>query len=468
MVLAQRTGARIACALWLLGGLLGCAGVRPGPDERPSFVVVLSDDQRFDALGVVQREQGDRARFPWLATPSLDRLAAEGVRFRNAFAVSSLCSPSRASILTGLYGHANGIVDNRTALAPSTVTIASLLRAAGYRTGYVGKWHMGEQLERPGFEWSASYIGQGSYFDCSFEVDGAPQPTRGWVDDVTTDYAVEFLRRHRSEPFLLVVGYKSPHGPYKLESVPERARGRHRDVPLEPAPNALALPPYEAPEERGWVSGTDDAVRSYFDLVTALDDSMGRLLDALDALGLSERTLVIFAGDNGYLLGEHGMRAKRAAYEGSIRIPLLVRWPGLGDSARGLRVDAPVLNVDLAPTLLELAGVEPPAPLHGRSLGGLLEGRGGPWRSAFFYEFFEERNYRVPTQLALRAADAKLIVYPGRPEWTELFDLASDPGEQRNLAREPDRAALLEEMRSELEREARALGLDPAQLAPPG
>ena len=463
----QRTGARVACAVWLLGGLLGC-GVRPEAMERPSFVVVLSDDQRFDALGVVQREQGDRARFPWLATPNLDHLAAEGVRFRNAFAVSALCSPSRASFLTGLYGHANGIVDNETPLAPSTVTVASLLRAAGYRTGYVGKWHMGGQVERPGFEWSASYRGQGSYFDCSFEVDGAPQPTRGWVDDVATDYAVEFLRLHRSEPFLLVVGYKSPHGPHKQEAVPDRARGRHRDVRLEAAPNALALPPYEAPQQRGWVSGTDDAVRSYFDLVSAMDDAFGRLLDAIDALGLSERTVVIFAGDNGYLLGEHGMRTKRAAYEGSIRIPLLVRWPGQGDAARGLRVDAPVLNVDLAPTLLELAGVPAPGPLHGRSLGGLLEDRGSPWRRAFLYEFFEEPSFWIPTQLALRASDAKLIVYPGHPEWTELFDLASDPGEQQNLARDPERAAQVERLRADLEREARALGLEPAQLAPSG
>jgi len=459
----KRRRARVTSALLLLGPLLGCSA-RPEAAARPSFVIVLSDDQRFDALGVVQREQGSSARFPWLETPALDRLAAEGVRFRNAFVVSSLCSPSRASLLTGLYGHASGVTDNETPLAEGTVTIASLLRHAGYRTGYVGKWHMGGQVERPGFEWSASYVGQGSYFDGTFLVDGEPEPTRGWVDDVATDYALEFLREHGAEPFLLVVGYKAPHGPQRPGSVPERARGRHRDVALEPAPNAAALPPYEAPQRGGWLDGTDDSVRSYFDLIGAMDDAFGRLLDGIDALGLRERTVVIFAGDNGYLLGEHGMRTKRAAYEGSIRIPLLVRWPAMGVAARGLRVDEPVLNVDLAPTLLALAGVPAPGPLHGRDLAGLIESREHGWRSAFLYEFFQRPDFGIPTQLALRAPDAKLIVYPGRPEWTELFDLADDPGEERNLARDPRQAALLERMRSGLMDEASALGLDPGGL----
>jgi arylsulfatase A-like enzyme len=465
MVPAGLNAIRAACALLLLATLPGC-GAGPDATQRPSFLVILSDDQRFDALGAVQREQGQGARFPWLATPNLDRLAAGGVRFRNAFVVSSLCSPSRASFFTGLYGHANDVVDNLTPLSASTDTIASLLRAAGYRTGYVGKWHMGGQVERPGFEWSASYVGQGSYFDGTFLVDGTPEPTLGWVDDVATDYALEFLHRHRSEPFLLVVGYKSPHGPHRPGSVPERARGRHRDVRLEPAPNALALPPYAAPQQREGGPVSEDSVRSYFDLVSAMDDAFGRLLDALDAPGLRERTVVIFAGDNGYLLGEHGMRTKRAAYEASIRIPLLVRWPGPRSAARGLEVDAPVLNVDLAPTLLELAGIAAPAPLHGRSLGELIEERGRPWRRAFLYEFFQEPSYQIPTQLALRGSDAKLIVYPGHPEWTELFDLASDPGEQRNLARDPKRKAQLEALHTELVEEARSLGLDPRHLVP--
>jgi len=195
-----------------------------------------------------------------------------------------------------------------------------------------------------------------------------------------------------------------------------------------------------------------------------MDDAFGRMLDGIDARGLRERTIVIFAGDNGYLLGEHGMRTKRAAYEGSIRIPLLVRWPAAGEAARGLRVDEPVLNVDLAPTVLALAGVQAPGSLQGLDLAGLVEPRERRWRSAFLYEFFQEPGFGIPTQLALRAPDAKLIVYPGRPEWTELFDLAADPGEERNLAHDPRHASLLERMRASFSAEATAVGLDPEGL----
>src|SRR5689334_16448581 len=167
----------------------------PATPRRPNFIFIYTDDQRWDAMGVVQREQGDRARFPWLRTPNMDRLAAEGVRFRNAFAVNALCAPSRASFLTGTYGHVNGIVNNHTPFPVDSVTHAALLRRAGYRTGYVGKWHMdGQRGQRPGFDFSASFVGQGRYVDCPFEVDGKETPTKGWVDDVSTDYAVRFLR----------------------------------------------------------------------------------------------------------------------------------------------------------------------------------------------------------------------------------------------------------------------------------
>jgi arylsulfatase A-like enzyme len=447
-------------ALLLACGLLACGP--PAGEDRPSFLIVLSDDHRFDAFGAAQREQGADARFPWLATPNLDRLAAEGVRFRNAFVVSALCSPSRASFLTGRYPHEHGVRDNETPLDPAATTYASLLGAAGYRTGYVGKWHMGTQTERPGFAWWASYAGQGTYFDATFDVAGSPQATSGWVDDATTDFAIEFLRQSRGGPFLLVVGYKAPHGPRRSSSLPERDRDRYRDVDLEPPRNADALAPWQAPRARKRPPGTGRGARAYFDLVSAMDRALGRLLDELDALGIADRTVVVFTGDNGYMLGEHGMVSKRSAYEASIRIPLLVRWPALGEGARKRAVDAPVLNLDLAPTLLELAGVDAPAALRGRSLRPLLAGEPVAWRQAFLYEYFAEPGFEVPTHLALRDVDAKLVVYPGHPEWTQLFDLAADPGETRDLARDPSRADRLRELRAELEREARVLALDPA------
>src|SRR5262245_46790882 len=183
--------------------------------KRPNFVFVYTDDQRWDALGVVQREQGERGRFPWLKTPHMDRLAAEGVRFRNAFVVSSLCAPSRASFLTGCYGHVNGIVNNHTPFPVANVTHASLLKAAGYTTGYVGKWHMGRQSgQRPGFDFSASFIGQGQYFDCPIDVNGKATPSKGWVDDVSADYGIRFIKENKDRPFLLVIGFKAAHGPF--------------------------------------------------------------------------------------------------------------------------------------------------------------------------------------------------------------------------------------------------------------
>jgi arylsulfatase A-like enzyme len=211
--------------------------------RRPNFLSSSPDDQRWDAMGTVQREQGAQARFPWFQTPAMDRMAAEGVRFRNAFVVNSLCAPSRAVFLTGRYNHLNGIANNRTAFPSENVTHATLLRAAGYTTGYVGKWHMGQQRgQRPGFDYSASFIGQGRYRDCPFEINGRETPTAGWVDDVATDYAIAFLRQHRAEPFSLVVGYKACHGPFDPRSA-RRIASPARWPAACPTP---ACPPFTA------------------------------------------------------------------------------------------------------------------------------------------------------------------------------------------------------------------------------
>lgn len=182
----------------------------------PNFLFIYTDDQRFDALGVVQREQRERGRFPWLQTPNLDRLAASGVRFRNAFVVNSLCSPSRATLLTGQYGHANGVVSNQTPHPPDNLSLPALLRPAGYSSAYIGKWHHGKESgKRPGFDHSVSFVGQGVYFDCPLEIDGVATPTKGFVDDVTTDYAALYIRDHRADPFLLILGFKTCHKPFQ-------------------------------------------------------------------------------------------------------------------------------------------------------------------------------------------------------------------------------------------------------------
>jgi arylsulfatase A-like enzyme len=454
---AARRG--LACLLALVP-LLSSHGATVTARPRPSIVVLLTDDQRWDALGVVQRELRGRGRFPWFraATPHLDSLAADGVRFRNAFVVSALCSPSRAAFLTGRYNHLNGITNNYTPLPLTSTTFATLLRAAGYRTGFYGKWHMGAQLARPGFDEHATYAGHGRYFDAKFFVNGAPTITSGWVDDVSTSHAIDFIDRHAGRPFLMVLGFKSPHIPHRP---PPRLGSLFASATPAAAPSATAYAPYDPTPEPADLPIR--MVRNYFRSLVGVDENVGRVLAALDRAGVARDTVVVFASDNGFLLGEHGIPGafdedgnKRAAYEESIRIPLLVRYPRL--ARRGIVPDAPVLNIDLAPTLLELAGVARPASFQGISLVPLLAGRPGGQRSGFLYQYFREVPYSVPTLVALRQGRYKLVRYPGQPGWNELFDLADDPGETRNLARDAASQALLGRMSHALDREMVKVG----------
>ncbi|MDQ3330927.1 MAG: sulfatase [Planctomycetota bacterium] len=435
--------------------------------SRPNMLIVLTDDQRWDAMGVVQQEQGDAARFRWFETPNLDRLAADGTRFRNAFVVCSLCSPSRAAFLTGRYNHANGIIDNKTPLPADAVTYASLLRESGYTTGYAGKWHMdGQKGQRPGFDWSASFVGQGRYMDCPVEVNGETTPTKGWIDDVSTDYAIDFIKRQTdAKPFCLVVGYKTPHGPRTKEAVPERLRGSYANQEIAPAVNAAARPPYlegnapdAAPRPRRRQRPGDTAPSPvYFELLKGIDENVGRMLTVLEESGRRDDTIVVFTSDNGYFLGDHGVGDKRAAYDESLRIPLLISVPGGG---KGRTADAMVLNVDLAPTLLDFAGVSVPDAMQGRSLRACLEGDApDDWRTSFFYEYYEEPPYKVPSIHAVRTANAKLIRYPGHDDWTELFDLKADPYEMHNLIDDQAQADLRMRLQSEFDRQAKAVGL---------
>jgi arylsulfatase A-like enzyme len=445
-------------------GLLACLTSAAAATKRPNFLFIFTDDQRYDALSVVQREQGERGRFPWLQTPNLDRIAREGVRFRNAFVVNALCSPSRAVFLTGRYNHLNGIANNHTAFPTNNVTHAALLREAGYATAYIGKWHMNSQSgQRPGFSYSASYVGHGRYHDCVFEINGAKTNTTGWVDDVSTDFTIDFMKRHRDEPFLAVLGFKSPHGPFEP---PARWQDKLTNAVARPAANAETRPPYPLRTNVNQATALKASTRrtemhrKYFRTISAVDENAGRILQALDDLGLAENTMLVYASDNGFYLGEHGLGDKRSAYEESMRIPLLVRYPRLG--LRGKVIDLMVLNLDLAPTFLDFAGVAIPKEMQGRSWRPLLTAsRGTPsardWRTSFFYEYFLEANLGPPTMLAARTESAKLIKYPGHEDWTELFDLRADPYETNNLARSSAHEELRREMQNEFDRQARAV-----------
>jgi len=449
------------------GGIAGCmaagsvsaAEPESAKGKRPNFVFILTDDQRWDAMGVVQREQGDKARFPWFKTPNLDRIAGEGVRFRNAFVVNSLCAPSRASFLTGQYGYRNGVKNNHTEFPVDNVTHASVLRSAGYTTGYIGKWHMGSQKgQRPGFDYSASFISQGKYFDCPFEINGQSTETKGWIDDVSTGYAIEFLQKNKEKPFLLVVGFKATHGPF---TPPPRHEKTFEGEMAGRVPNLSTPAIYKKEQPAGQkpdAGGKVPANLGYFRCVAAMDDNVGRILGELDKLGLAANTVVVFAGDNGYYLGEHGLGDKRTAYDESLRIPLLLRYPAAG--LKGKLIDAMVLNIDLAPTFIDLAGVEVPKTMQGRSWKALLEGKETDWRKEYYYEYFAENQYNVPHVRAVRTAKAKPVKYPNHEEWTEMFDLDKDPYETKNLINDEVHAELKAKLETEFERLAKAAGCD--------
>ncbi len=448
----------------------------------PNIVVILTDDQRWDCLGCADR--------PYLGirTPHLDRLAAEGARFRNAFVTTSLCSPSRASFLSGLYAHTHRVINNFTDFPADLPSYPRQLKAAGYETAYIGKFHMGEQSDepRPGFDYWVTHKGQGRYYDNVFNINGRREETKGYYTTVVTDMAVEWLKRKHDRPFLLILGHKAPHGPFVPEGRYEHLYDAAR---IDYPPTAFALegkPKWIEERLETWhgiygplygfrkefpdrspagVGAFGEFVRSYLGTIQSVDDSTGRILRALADIGRLDDTLVLFTSDNGFLLGEHGMIDKRTMHEESIRIPLLARWPRR--IRPGTVIDEMVLNIDLAPTLVELAGAEPLPKAHGRSWAPLLDGErlssaegGGVqiWRTSWYYEYNYEKQFPyTPNVRGVRTADWVYMHYPhgdGSPDRhkAELYDLKADPHETRNLIDDPACAGKLAELKAELER----------------
>jgi arylsulfatase A-like enzyme len=439
--------------------LLGFASLAKAADRKPNFVYVFTDDQRWDALSVVQREQGEKGRFPWLRTPNLDRIAAEGIRFRNAFVVNSLCAPSRASLVTGQYGHVNGVTNNHTPHPEGNLSVAALLRPAGYVSGYFGKWHHGSQSgKRPGFDTSASFVGQGVYFDCPIEVDGVKTPSQGFVDDVTTEYASNFIKANKDKPFLMILGLKTCHGPF---TPPPRNAKDYEGALARSTPNYGLPAIYAKTGPNGAKGKATDAKEvptnlGMFRGINSVDDNVGKLLRLLDELKLAEDTVFVFSSDNGYYLGEHNLGDKRTAYDESLRIPMLLRYPRAAKAGR--TEDRMVLNIDPAATFLDLAGLPVPAAMHGRSWKPLIEGKTeAAWRDSYFYCYFYEKGFNAPLTTAVRTSEAKLIKYPGHDEWTEVFDLKADPYEIKNLAQDPAYADLRKKLEAEYDRQAKAV-----------
>lgn len=445
--------------------------LQPLPGVRPRNVVfILSDDHRYDAMSFLGH--------PLAETPHLDSMAAHGVHCPNALVTTSLCSPSRASILTGQYTFRHRVIDNNRLVPEGTTFFPQYLQQAGYRTAFIGKWHMGAHHDnpRPGFDHWVSFKGQGHYLppgpNYTLNVDGRRVPQEGYITPLLTDYAIRFLEEQRDSdrPFFLYLSHKAVHGPF----LPEEKYNRRFDnkpwsLPESAAPvegNARNLPRWLLDQRNSWHGvdfpyHTDLEIETYYrrycEALCSVDDSVGAVLDQLKKMGIHDQTLVIYMGDNGFLFGEHGLIDKRVAYETSIRVPLLMQCPEL--FAGGQVVDQMVANIDIAPTILEAMGLATPATMDGSSFLPLARGESIPWRENFLYVYYWEKNFpQSPTVFSLRNARYKLNSYYGLWDTDELFDLQTDPGEQRNLIHDPQHAQRAADMERELYQMMESLG----------
>ena len=405
---------------------------------------------------------------PWLRTPNMDALAREGAHLKNAFVTTALCSPSRASILTGVYAHRHQIVDNNTAIPPGTRFFPELLQKAGYQTAFIGKWHMGAAGDepQPGFNKWVSFRGQGSYLPNKngLNVDGKHVSQKGYITDELTDYALDWLNGiGRDQPYFLYLSHKAVHS----EFIPaERHKGMYAGQKFVP-PKTMAPSGQFAQHRPMWVQnqrnswhGVDFPYHSdlniaeyyqrYAETLMGVDESIGRVLKALRDRGELDSTLIIFMGDNGFAFGEHGLIDKRTAYEESMRVPMLARCPELFGG--GKVVNEVVAGLDIMPTILDATGTSIPEGLDGRSMLPLLTGKGDPnWRKELLYEYYWERNFpQTPTMHSLRTDRYKYIHYYGIWDIDELYDLQEDPLETNNLIFNPERKKTIADLNKRL------------------
>lgn len=435
--------------------------------EKPNLVVMMTDDQRFDFLSC--------AGHPFIKTPNMDRIAKEGVRFTNMFVTNSLCAPSRATLMTGQYSHANGIRDNLgSRLNPNAPWLPDELRKAGYEVAFVGKSHVPGSFREKTWDYYFGFTGQGNYLKpviAESGPDGKIGPDRphvGWMDDITTGKAIEWMKRDRKKPFALFLFFKAPHRAWQP---PERYKDLYADaVVKKPAlwddtgagkPRAFL----QAANMFGQYPDTkdyDNMIRDYCRCLTGVDDNVGRVLKALDEMKAAESTAVMYTSDNGFFLGEWQRFDKRFMHEPSIRVPLLLRLPKNNHAwTAGKTPGEMVLNVDIAPTLLELAGAKPPKEMHGKSVVPLVaetpNAAPAKWRDAWLYSYheFPDVSHNVNKHRGVRTSKWKLIHYYEPPftfrEEYELYDLEKDPEERVNLANRPMMHATVKELRAKMD-----------------
>ena len=455
---------------------------------KPNLIVILVDDLRFDETGA--------SGHPYMKTPSIDRLAREGARFENAFHTTPLCSPNRASIVTGQYASRHGIIDNvgREAMSHRLPNYHLQLQRLGYETAHIGKWHMGnDAAPRPGYDTWISFRGQGTIQDPILFEDGKETRVRGYVTDLLNERAVRFVSRRRDKPFALFFAHKAVHpdvqqkqdGTIDVASMrgyvlPKRHENLYRGAVYPPRPNALSLEkvlkekpawkevfalrarPESRPFLEGLQSGTQEEIRRRAAMMASVDEGVGMLLDALENNGTLEHTFILFLGDNGFFFGEHGLGAERRfAYEEGIRTAFFARYPELVKP--GTVIEPMVLAIDIAPTLIDLAGGKPGAQVQGVSFVPLMRKRARRWRKSFLIEYYNESAWPWIVGMsykAVRTETAKLIHWVHKEGVDELYDLRRDPYEILNLIRRPAYGKVRARLYRELKRlVAEAAGL---------
>jgi arylsulfatase A-like enzyme len=475
--------------------------------QKPNILFIFTDDHAAQAVGAY----GSRIN----KTPNLDRIAREGMLFRNAFCTNSICAPSRAVILTGLHSHLNGQLSNKETFDGTQRTFPKLLQGAGYQTAMIGKWHL--KSEPTGFNYWEVLPGQGHYYNPDFRTPKGKVRYEGYVTDIVTDRALGWLEdgRDQDAPFLLMLQHKAPHrnwmpspehlnlyddefiwepptlfDDYSGRASPASNQAMTIDTHMMKAYDLKVSPPdpSDARDVRTWgnvfgrltdeqKSGWDAAygpknekyrpetmtkeeivrwkyqryIKDYLRCIASVDDNVGRVLDYLDESGLAENTIVVYTSDQGFYLGEHGWFDKRWMYEESLRMPLMVRWPG--STAANSSDEHLVQNLDFAPTFLEMAGVDIPAAMQGESLVPILTGEHvRDWRKSIYYQYYEFPGaHNVARHYGVRTDRYKLIHYYESDEW-ELIDLERDPQELKSVYSDEAYTSIRIQLETELDR----------------
>ncbi len=450
--------------------LISCLSYSQSPLEKRqgvtpmNVVFILTDDHRYDFIGFT-------GKLPWQQTPNMDKMASEGAHIKNTFVTTSLCSPSRASILTGQYSHEHTIVDNVAAEPQGLIYFPQYLQKAGYETAFIGKWHMGDEDDRPrpGFNHWESFKGQGVYYNPVLNINGKSVHYNDstYITDLLTTHAIHWLdqQKKNDKPFFLYLSHKAVHAPFLPAS---RHKGIYKNN-IYPLPatytqtigdeyKKLHWPEWVKQQRNSWHgvdfmyhsnANLDSMIQAYAETLMAVDESVGQVLDYLKKNNLEKNTIVFYMGDNGFSWGEHGLIDKRHFYEESVKVPFLVYAPSILKG--GNTIQKMVQNIDIAPTILDLAGLKKPTYMPGKSFLTLLKGDSSEWRNKIFYEYYWEYDYPMtPTVYGVRTEKYKYIKYVGIWDQNELYDLENDPNEINNLIEKPEYSGIIKGLAKDL------------------